>query len=87
MITLEQIKEIKENTAFLKEHLIKSLFEIILIDEFDLRNLEEITFGQANEIRKRLSRLKPDVSNKFNILISSFEKNLTNKDILKNLNE
>ena len=76
MINLEQIKEIKENTAFLKEHLIKSLFEIILIDEFDLRNIEAITFEKANEVRKKLSRLKPEVSNKFNLLISSFEKNL-----------
>ncbi len=83
MITIEQIEEIKKNIAFLKEHLRQSLHEVMSIDEIDLRNIEEITFDKANEIRKRLARLKPEVSNKFNILVSFFEQKLTNKGYFK----
>ncbi len=83
MITIEQIEEIKKKIAFLKDHLRQSLHEVMAIDEIDLRNIEEITFDKANEIRKRLSRLKPAVSNKFNLLVSFFEQKLMDKGYFK----
>jgi hypothetical protein len=83
MITIEQIEEIKKKIAFLKEHLRQSLHEVMSIDEIDLRNIEEITFDKANEIRKRISRLKPELSNKFNILVSFFEQKLMDKGYFK----
>lgn len=83
MITIEQIEEIKKKISFLKDHLRQSLHEVMSIDEIDLRNTEEITFDKANEIRKRLSRLKPAVSNKFNLLVSFFEQKLMDKGYFK----
>lgn len=83
MITIEQIEEIKKKIAFLKDHLRQSLHEVMAIDEIDLRNIEAITFDKANEIRKRLSRLKPAVSNKFNLLVSFFEQKLMDKGYFK----
>lgn len=83
MINNEQIEEIKEKIAFLKNYLRQSLHEVMVIDEIDLRKIEAITFDKANEIRKRISQLKPLLSNKFNILVSLLEKNLMNKGYFK----
>jgi len=83
MITIEQIEEIKNKIAVLKDHLRQSLYEVMAIDEIDLRKIEVITFDKANEIRKRLSRLKPTLSNKFNLLVAFFEQHLANKGYFK----
>jgi hypothetical protein len=83
MITVEQIEEIKEKIAVLKIHLHQSLHEVMSIDEIDLRKVETITFEKANEIRKRFSRLKLVLSNKFNLLVEFFEHKLENKGYFK----
>lgn len=83
MITIEQIEEIKEKIAVLKDYLRQSLHEVMSIDEIDLRKIEAITFDKANEIRKRLSRLKLALSNKFNLLVEFFERKLENRGYLK----
>lgn len=80
MVTPEQMKEIKENIVCLKENLLRSLFEIVMIDEFELKKADTITFNKANQIRKKVSSLKSTVANKFSILNSFLENNFLNKE-------
>lgn len=83
MITSKQVKEIKKNIYHLKDSLWKSLYEVMSVDEIEIKNIEAITFDKANEIRKRLARLKPTVSHKFNILVSFFDNLLAHKGYFK----
>lgn len=82
MINIEQIQKIKEDINSLKHHLWKSLDKIMKIDDIDLKQ-KEITFDQANKMRKNLSYLKTEGAHRFNIIISILETELKNKEYFK----